>query len=698
LFEADDEGAMVNSPENEIAKMLLSVDGVGFLYCKKCEEAAVQLHPELNKKYKISLNGEFFNCLLGKVNPSSLELAYDIQVRDEISFQQNPITSNVNLQQNQFLLIAKSDGSVVPCESTAAFPEDFCSLEQFTISKAWETQLLDEITKCTTLTDTQLQDILEALQSEARPNQQFELSYGDAVYGLNDQRKLERKASPLSDQDINAGNWSDGIDMKMRIGFDADGILQFKAIGIRGNLPLATGKAATLTSISQNMLTKNNALLKRHQVKDINKTSVSVNATLDSDAFPDGKKVDIDENATFIKILCEAGGIGLNFLKTAKIEQPVYTENEAYTVKAPPIVTGITESVGMVVTDITSAASMIHDLVTDEQAQKAAVQGLVEIKNQVSDDPAQLFPILKELVLEEFTGSSSDEFTEVNANGTNEGRRQHIVVKTGVRTASNVFSSGKFIVKLPEMAKTVAFKMAKSKSFLKFKKLPNVPDEVFAKFQSKLKGLPDGGEKFLDDFKDVSDDVRKEIVNDPDLIDSWKELDEDGLDKSVKTNIESLKNPDTAREAVEQSGKPKPTWPEIQALFKRGNDFNRKAGANYQFNEVTIEHPTLKYANGKPRRFRLDSYNDGAEIVSRKATDLAEIQQSTFENYLSELIKKYPPGAKIVTPQSAPQINGKVLGGNLKLEIPSSNRSFNKIEEYIKIAQTYKIDLIFSPE
>jgi hypothetical protein len=73
-------------------------------------------------------------------------------------------------------------------------------------------------------------------------------------------------------------------------------------------------------------------------------------------------------------------------------------------------------------------------------------------------------------------------------------------------------------------------------------------------------------------------------------------------------------------------------------------------------------------------------------------------QKSTFENYLKELVKKYPPGAKIVTPQSAPQINGKVLRGKIKLEIPSSNRGFNKIDEYAKIAKTYEIELVFSPE
>ena len=151
------------------------------------------------------------------------------------------------------------------------------------------------------------------------------------------------------------------------------------------------------------------------------------------------------------------------------------------------------------------------------------------------------------------------------------------------------------------------------------------------------------------------------------------------------------------------------TWPEVQALFKRGNDFNAKARTAtppwYNYHEVTIEHPTLKNADGSARRFRLDSYNHGSEIVSRKATDLANIQQSTFEGYLKELVNKYPNGAKIVTPGSAPVINGQLLSGNFKLEIPASNSSFGGLANYRQIAsnfshngQVYNIEIVLKAE
>jgi len=68
----------------------------------------------------------------------------------------------------------------------------------------------------------------------------------------------------------------------------------------------------------------------------------------------------------------------------------------------------------------------------------------------------------------------------------------------------------------------------------------------------------------------------------------------------------------------------------------RGNKFNKKAWKEnwYRYNEVTLE-------NGK----RLDSYTppmNGVEgmIVSRKATNLEEIELSSFESYLKEMKNK----------------------------------------------------------
>ena len=126
----------------------------------------------------------------------------------------------------------------------------------------------------------------------------------------------------------------------------------------------------------------------------------------------------------------------------------------------------------------------------------------------------------------------------------------------------------------------------------------------------------------------------------------------------------------------------------------RGNAFNETARIErwYPYNEVTL-------SNGK----RVDSFRpakDGipGEIISRKATDLGDIQMSTFESYLKEMIQKYAPGTSINAPKYGDDLKDKVLEGNLILEIPENNRTLSNIHEYIDLARTNNIELRFRPE
>ena len=394
----------------------------------------------------------------------------------------------------------------------------------------------------------QITEILTQLQSEARGNQRFEFTQNGLVYRLNEQGQAEITEDALSGADINAGNWTDGsVDMKKRVGFNADGILQFAAIGIRKNLPLASGKTASLTEISRNMLLKGNALLKEHNVKNVNVTPRDAGAELNSEAFPDGKQVEIDPNAKFFKILSEASGIGLTFLKTAEIEQPVYLANHKHTIKAPPIATGSLEGGAMAVTDITSMVTTIHDLVTDKKARKEAVDGFAAIKDQVKDDPSLLFPILGEVALQELTGTGKDGYKEMLNGTTNEGRKGHLISKTSVRTAVSVFASGKFLAKLPDMAIEMAAKMPKAKLWLRFRSLD---ETLSADLLERLDKLPDGGSKFLDDFVDATDQSLNKFLKQPELLDAWKKMDELGADDAIRRNpgaVEALAKPNGSR-------------------------------------------------------------------------------------------------------------------------------------------------------
>lgn len=126
----------------------------------------------------------------------------------------------------------------------------------------------------------------------------------------------------------------------------------------------------------------------------------------------------------------------------------------------------------------------------------------------------------------------------------------------------------------------------------------------------------------------------------------------------------------------------------------RGNAFNETARIErwYPFNEVTL-------SNGK----RLDGYKlpkDGkpGEIVSRKATDLGDIQLPTFEAYLNEMKIKYAPGTSINAPKYGDLLKGKKLEGDMFLELPDSNLNLPDIQDYIELANSKGITLRFKPE
>jgi hypothetical protein len=194
--------------------------------------------------------------------------------------------------------------------------------------------------------------------------------------------------------------------------------------------------------------------------------------------------------------------------------------------------------------------------------------------------------------------------------------------------------------------------------------------------------------KLLQDLKKSTRNVANEIG-----LNKWlKNIDEDLVeDVLIKAS----------QEAVDK-GK-KLTFKQVQAFWKRGNDFNKKIKdlKIYEANEVWLTHPTKVYHKGhkfagKPRRFRLDAWDNlgDGKIVSRKATNLSEIKPSTFETYLKEIEFKYPEGSKIANSKIGDKLYGKKF-----LEIPESNKTFKNIEEYKKLAkEKYDVEIIFQPE
>lgn len=171
------------------------------------------------------------------------------------------------------------------------------------------------------------------------------------------------------------------------------------------------------------------------------------------------------------------------------------------------------------------------------------------------------------------------------------------------------------------------------------------------------------------------------------------------IDNFSRTRLdEAIESGDFFKEVVEEAVEEiaeessrkgrKLNWNELQALFKRGNDFNDKARAErwYPVRELNLID-----------KKRLDGYLPGREIVSRKATDLDKIQFSTFEKYVNEIAQKYPRGKRIRS-NAYPELDGKTLQGDYILEIPASNQVLPDIQKYIDYARQKGVKIRFRQE
>lgn len=114
--------------------------------------------------------------------------------------------------------------------------------------------------------------------------------------------------------------------------------------------------------------------------------------------------------------------------------------------------------------------------------------------------------------------------------------------------------------------------------------------------------------------------------------------------------------------------------PLLQRLFD-GSRFNWERAGHFDFNEVSLARP----GGGRPTR--VDSYSPGGEVVSRKATQLAQVQENTALGYIDEAVTKYGPRTDGITIADTPanrtklgdqagKLIGEQLEGQLVLEVP----------------------------
>jgi hypothetical protein len=121
--------------------------------------------------------------------------------------------------------------------------------------------------------------------------------------------------------------------------------------------------------------------------------------------------------------------------------------------------------------------------------------------------------------------------------------------------------------------------------------------------------------------------------------------------------------------------KERPDW--LVERMRAGQEFDKQRAPYYEerggANEVAVGEKTEGGGQN-----RLDSYIPGEEIVSRKNSQLAEVQPGTAKEYLSEIDQKYAPGIPIAnTPGNQEKLGGdqtgNVLRGEKILEVPVQN-------------------------
>ncbi|MGM1508044.1 T7SS effector LXG polymorphic toxin [Bacillus cereus group sp. BceL212] len=136
--------------------------------------------------------------------------------------------------------------------------------------------------------------------------------------------------------------------------------------------------------------------------------------------------------------------------------------------------------------------------------------------------------------------------------------------------------------------------------------------------------------------------------------------------KLIEAYYKFAKSKDGGKGTGETLSKKKSIPDFVKKQWEAGNRFNKENRPRYPYNEVELE---AKEINGK--KYVVDSYIPGEEIVSRKFTQLAEVKEKTALSYLSEFTKKYSSGSEISSGKFNPNaLKGGRLDGELILEIP----------------------------
>lgn len=275
------------------------------------------------------------------------------------------------------------------------------------------------------------------------------------VYKLNTKGDVEEVPNPLTDEQINSGEWTENKDYNKRFSSDKNGNLKLQAFGFKSTFKNIDGKIINREIVSENIRNKTNTFLQENNVKDLN-----TNYSSSTEAFADGSSIKIE--GEFGKIVSEGIDVTTVLLKTGEIKNQTYLSDSKATIKAPGLVTGSVEVVAQKVTDITSLGVLVYDVSVDKEVRTGLKNQFSEIKNQVGENPKEFFPILGDVILTVTTGNTPEDWNK-SLNSKDNGERSHLATR-GVGNAVVTVMAGSAIIKdLPEIADKLGDAVKKAK-------------------------------------------------------------------------------------------------------------------------------------------------------------------------------------------------------------------------------------------
>ena len=484
-LDRDKEGQLKNSTEDLLALQQLEGAlkklGRGYIGLRlRCSQYRSEKKPTIRLSDAVVIKGVMAEPYI--VSQSKTYL-YGILSSDSTAVELNVERSTASRELLERIVKSESDllllhfdeaNNLRYCEADVQNYPNICKLKDFRSITQYLGQFRQDIQACQSSSVSRLgmQEVHSLLvQSKKLFGNKVELALNKKIYRLTPQGKLEEVQHPLSDDEINSGQWQGAEEEYIRFTLSEKGILQVQAFGLNAKLGIAKGKRANLTTIAKNFRDKTNVYLERHGVNnfEISPYSQGVDLNKNEQVYADGDAVHFDNQAPYMRLVAEGYDAAKTLLKTSELPEKIYrsSEKDKVVIHAPGIITGATEVVAQKVTDLTSLGVLAWDIAVDEQVREDLWQQFLIIKEQVGEDPQQFIPLLSDVLVSATTGNTPEEWKRVISLEEDFGKRSHLVTRGAGNAIISVASGTIFFRKLPEVAENLGDAIRKSKKAIK---------------------------------------------------------------------------------------------------------------------------------------------------------------------------------------------------------------------------------------